>query len=76
MKFSSMERKTDSYGYEFVGNDILVGKNKVGCLTCGEPTEYVEVFSEAHFCSEECVKEFYKQLNELEKMGYDDEPME
>lgn len=67
MKFSNMERAKDKYGFEFVKNDVMVGDNKCGCLICGTPTEYIEVCSEAHFCSEECVNQFYNQLNELDK---------
>lgn len=39
---------------------IIKGSKRVPCLTCSEPTEYVEVCSEAHFCSDECVDAFYK----------------
>lgn len=41
-------------------NSIIKGKEKFPCLTCGEPTEYIEVCSETYFCSDECVEEFYK----------------
>lgn len=48
---------------------IIKGNKKVGCLTCGEPTEYIEVCSESHFCSSECVNKFYEEFSRhLESM--------
>ncbi|MBS4893778.1 MAG: hypothetical protein KHZ90_08385 [Veillonella parvula] len=50
-------------------NSIIKGSEKVGCLTCGEPTEYIEVCSESHFCSTECVDKFYEEYSKhLESM--------
>lgn len=50
-------------------NSIIKGSKKVGCLVCGYPTEYIEVCSEAHMCSTECVDEFYKEyFSQLENM--------
>jgi hypothetical protein len=46
---------------EMADNGHLVGSLKP-CLLCGEPTEFIEVCSEAHFCSEECENEFYKSM--------------
>lgn len=42
-------------------NSIIKGNKKVCCLTCGEHTEFIEVCSEAHFCSSECVDKFYEE---------------
>lgn len=30
------------------------------CCICGEKTVYIEICSEAYFCSEECVDRFYE----------------
>jgi hypothetical protein len=48
---------------EMADKGHLVGMEK-GCLMCGEPTKFIEVCSEAHFCSEECEDIFYKMMNE------------
>ncbi len=72
MKFDDYkEIKTDQYGFQFIKNGIMVGTEECGCLTCGTPTKYVEVCSEAHFCSDECVDKFYKQVSEFENIGAD-----
>lgn len=38
-------------------DNIMRGFSPKPCIMCGEPTEYIEVNYEAHFCSEECVAE-------------------
>lgn len=32
------------------------------CFTCLEPTEFIDVASEARFCSEECLRNFRASL--------------
>lgn len=32
------------------------------CHWCKEPTEYVEINYEGHFCSEECMADFEKDI--------------
>lgn len=32
------------------------------CLICGTPTPFIEICSEGHFCSTECVNAFYNEL--------------
>lgn len=59
---------TDQYGYQFVKNDVMVGTEEVGCLVCGCLTKYIEVCSEAHFCSDEYVDKFYNQISEYDKL--------
>lgn len=40
-------------------------KGAIGsCLMCGQPTPFIEVYSEAHFCSVECANAFYEQMQE------------
>lgn len=61
----------DQYGFQFVKNGIMIGTEECGCLTCGIPTKYIEVCSEAHFCSDECVDKFYEQVGKFESIGMD-----
>lgn len=69
MKFEDYkETTTDQYGFQFVKNDIMLGTEEVGCLVCGSPTKYIDVCSEAHFCSDECVDRFYNQMSEYDKL--------
>lgn len=49
----------------------MIGTEECKCLTCGTPTKYIEVCSEAHFCSDECIDKFYKQVEEFEGVGTD-----
>ena len=53
---------------EYLENDegILKGKNPVPCAICGELTIFIDLCSEAPFCSEECLEEFYRQYWEAE----------
>lgn len=37
------------------------------CLLCKEPTHFIDIASEAPFCSEECMKKFYDDMSEKEK---------
>lgn len=62
MKFSDYQIITDELGFQFVKDNVMVTDQEVGCLMCGRPTRYVEVISEAYFCSDECVKAFYRQM--------------
>lgn len=65
------EITTDQYGFQFVKNGIMIGTKEKRCMVCGSPTKYIEVCSEAHFCSDECVDEFYKQVSEFESVETD-----
>lgn len=66
MKFSKMKKTKCPYGFDYVTPSVMVGNGDKPCLTCGELTEYVEIFTEAHFCSEGCVNIFYKKLSKME----------
>ena len=66
MKFSEYKQIIkDDYGFEFIANNVMVGTEEKPCLTCGCPSKYIEVFTKAHFCSDECVDEFYKQADKM-----------
>lgn len=78
-KFSTMEQRDDGHGFKFVKSGVMVGTNKIGCLQCGEPTGFIEVCTEAHFCSEECVTawdKYYYELCEGMQNLCDSEPTE
>jgi len=65
MKFEEYPVTTDDQGFRWVKNGVMVGDTECGCLTCGKPTKYIEVCSESHFCSDECVDEFYRQHDRI-----------
>jgi len=46
---------------------ILRGKNPVPCGICGELTIFIDLCSEAPFCSDECLTEFYTKYWDAEK---------
>ena len=58
-KFEDMEYLQEDEG-------ILKGKNPVHCAICGELTIFIDLCSEAPFCSDECLTEFYKKYWEEE----------
>ena len=60
MKFSEKFKDIRQLG-------ILKGKNPVPCAICGELTLFIDLYSEAPFCSEECLEEFYRQYWEAEE---------
>lgn len=68
MKFDDYKEViTDEHGCQFVKSGVMVGTEEKGCLVCGTPTKYIEVCSESHFCSDECVNKFYEQVAEHER---------
>ena len=64
MKFNEYKIKEERLGFQWIEDDILVGDKESPCANCGSPTKYIEICSEAHFCSDECVEEFYRQFEE------------
>lgn len=50
---------------EYAKNGLLVSKDTKPCLMCGEPSRFIEVCSEAYFCSEECEQDFFEYMNRL-----------
>ena len=66
MKFKDYtDIKTDQYGFSFIKNGIMIGIDEKPCLTCGCPSKYIEVCSEGHVCSDECVSDFYRQVDKM-----------
>lgn len=66
-KFNTMEQYEGRHGLTYVTEGVIVGKKKVPCSNCKELTEFIEICSEAHFCSEECEKEWYRKYDEWVK---------
>lgn len=64
MKFDAYKIKDERLGCQWIKDDILVGDMESPCIMCGLLTRYVEICSEAHFCSDECVKEWYRKFQE------------
>lgn len=69
MKFKNYKDiVTDQHGFQFVKNNIIVTDKIQKCFICGTPTKYIEVCSEAYFCSDACVKRFYDRVADMENM--------
>ena len=52
---------------EGVNEDGLIeSKEKKPCVMCGKETEFIEIYSEGRFCSEECISKFYNELQKDE----------
>lgn len=64
MKFNEYKIKEERLGGQWIKDDILVGDEESPCANCGSPTKYIEICSEAHFCSDECVEEWYRKFQE------------
>jgi hypothetical protein len=47
---------------------LIKGENKK-CVMCDNKSEYIEYCSEGHFCSTECLDEFYKKVSENENIN-------
>lgn len=47
--------------------DYIIGEQEGLCINCKKPTRFVDIYSEAHICCENCEKEFYKKFHEWEK---------
>lgn len=72
MRFSDYtDIKTDEYGFQFVKDSVMIGTYDKPCMLCGKPTKYIEVFTEQHFCSDECVDRFYREMDK--KMQFEEE---
>lgn len=68
MKFSEHVPVKDSQGdMRVCDGQVLVGTVDAPCLVCGEPTRFVDISSEARFCSDECMNKFYERLYENEE---------
>ncbi len=70
MKFDEYKPVTDCDGFQFAKEgEIMIGDKYTTCLICKAPTKYIEIFTEAHFCSDECVDKFYEWYNrEMKKI--------
>lgn len=41
---------------------LIESEEKKPCVMCGEETEFIEIYSEGRFCSEECMNKFYDEF--------------
>ncbi len=53
--------------------DFIYSPIEKPCLECKEPTHFVDIFSEGHFCSDECANMFYTRMNIIQQMEAEDE---
>lgn len=61
MKFS--ERYPDMKPIDDEQDGIICGTSLHPCFVCGDPTKYIEICAEAHFCSDECMKAYYDEFS-------------
>lgn len=61
--------KVSKQGTRYVKDNVIIGNRKKPCYTCGKRTKFVEVLSEQHFCSDECVDKLYREVARLEQVG-------
>lgn len=43
--------------------NVIKGSQEKPCHWCEEPTEYVDIDYESHFCSQECLKNFEQKCH-------------
>jgi len=72
MKYSEMPLEKDDAGiFDRVTPGVIKGKYVGKCIQCGDPTEFIEICTEARMCSEECNKAWYltydKQVEEMQE---------
>lgn len=48
---------------ELQRDGFIRGEKEHSCLMCGEPTPFVDICSEGHFCSDACYNKFYEELS-------------
>lgn len=48
---------------ELQRDGFIRGEEEHPCLMCGEPTPFVDIYSEGHFCSDACCDKFYEELS-------------
>ena len=58
LKYSNMTPIDDEI------DGIICGHHEEPCAMCGEPTRFIEICAEAHFCSDECMKQFYDEFEQ------------
>lgn len=54
-------------GDYFEDRSILIGSEYKPCTMCKKPTRCIDIASEGHFCSKECMDKFYNNMQEHEK---------
>lgn len=46
------------------GSEFIYDKIGKPCMICGKTSHYIEIFSEAHFCSQECLNKWDDKMTE------------
>lgn len=71
MKFSDYGTVVHHHpnGSRFVKEGMMVVPDAQPCIICKSLTRYLDVCSEAHFCSDECLEVFNKMVAEQENNG-------
>lgn len=65
MKYENYRLTKDNLGYEFATPGVMKGSKKQACMHCGNLTEFIDVCSEGHICSDECMDAWYKMFSEM-----------
>lgn len=70
MKFVDypMPVTVDKHGFKWVKKSIMVSEDIKACISCGQPTFFIDSLSEAYMCSDECVDKFYEQVAAFEQI--------
>lgn len=50
----------------FIATRNYAWQKECGCLMCHTPTKFIEVYSEAYFCSDECTQAFNQMYTLLQ----------
>ena len=58
-----IEKYANATDEELQRDGFLRGEEELPCIECGELTPFVDICSEARFCSDTCCNKFYAQFN-------------
>lgn len=63
MKYEDMN--IDENNKELDSLHVLKSSESKSCMSCGNQTQYVDIFSEGHICSTECMDAWYKYYDDV-----------
>ena len=55
---------------DIVDKLLFISVEKKPCITCGEPTEYIDYFSNGRICSDECMRNFYNIVKQSKSKSF------
>lgn len=58
----------DKHGFKWAKKGIMISEDIKACISCGQPTFFIDSLSEAYMCSDECVEDFYKMVSKFEQI--------